>query len=84
MANKIIFLFTMVDFVKLSANNQARAGQARAIEAIVKAMNTHINNSDVCINGCCALKAITNSNGKRNQRQNANLFDSLQNVQLTT
>ena len=40
-------------------DNRAIAGQARAIEAIVKAMNTHADNADVCIRGFEALRNIT-------------------------
>ena len=41
-----------------------KAGTAGGIEAIVKAINTHINNSDVCENGCNALWNMT-ANGKK-------------------
>ena len=32
-----------------------KAGAAGGIEAVVKAINTHIGNADVCKNGCGAL-----------------------------
>ena len=32
-----------------------KAGAAGGIEVVVKAINTHINNSDVCKQGCGAL-----------------------------
>ena len=41
-----------------------RAGAAGGIEAIVKAINKHINNADVCYQGCCALMNMTINNGK--------------------
>ena len=40
-----------------------KAGAAGGIEAVVKAINTHINNADVCEKGCGALNNMT-LNGK--------------------
>ena len=40
-----------------------KAGAAGGIEAVVKAINTHINNADVCYRGCGALCNMT-VNGK--------------------
>ena len=40
-----------------------KAGAAGAIEAVVKAINTHIDNVDVCEKGCDALMWMT-ANGK--------------------
>ena len=40
-----------------------KAGAAGGVDAIVKAINTHINNAGVCENGCCALMSIS-INGK--------------------
>ena len=40
-----------------------KAGAAGGIEAVVKVINTHINNADVCRTGCWALKNMT-ANGK--------------------
>ena len=34
------------------------------IEAVVKAINTHIRNADVCKTGCGALGNVTFNNGK--------------------
>ena len=45
-----------------TAENQAKAGAAGGIEAVMKAINTHINNTDVCYAGCGALM---NNNGKQ-------------------
>ena len=41
-----------------------KAGRAGGIEAVVKAVSTHINNANVCINGCGALFNMTEDNGK--------------------
>ena len=49
---------------KKSDYNRVKAGQAGAIEMIVKAMSTHINNADVCKCGCGALLSII-INGKQ-------------------
>ena len=49
--------------MKWTAENQVKAGAAGGIEAAVKAINTHINNADVCYAGCCALWNMT-LNGK--------------------
>ena len=43
--------------------NSVKAGTAGGIEAVVKAMNTHINNPGVCYQGCGALWNMT-VNGK--------------------
>ena len=40
-----------------------KAGAAGGIEAVVKAINTHINNAGVCERGCGALSNMT-FNGK--------------------
>ena len=40
-----------------------RAGAARGIEAVVKAINTHIANAGVCEKGCGALRNMAD-NGK--------------------
>ena len=45
-------------------DNRIKAGEAGAIEAIVNAIKTHINNGDICENGCGALMSITYKNGK--------------------
>ena len=42
-----------------TADNQVMAGGAGAIDVIVSAMKTHINNAGVCEQGCCALWNIT-------------------------
>ena len=41
-----------------------KAGTAGGIEAVVKAINAHIKNADVCEKGCCALLNITFNNRK--------------------
>ena len=44
--------------------NEVKAGAAGGIEAVVKAINTHIDNADVCQFGCGALRNMTVYNGK--------------------
>ena len=39
-------------------------GAAGGIEVVVKAINTHISNADVCEKGCGALCNMTANNGK--------------------
>ena len=41
-----------------------KAGAAGGIEAVVKAVNTHIENPNVCENGCQALSNMIENNGK--------------------
>ena len=42
-----------------------KAGTEGGIEAVVKAINTHVDNADVCENGCGALWSMTKDNGKQ-------------------
>ena len=49
----------------MADENRVKAGAAGGIEAVVNAMNTHINNADVCEYGCRALWSMTLKNGKR-------------------
>ena len=42
-----------------------KAGTAGGIEAVVKAISTHIGNAGVCEWGCGALWNITANNGKK-------------------
>ena len=58
--------------MKLTAENQVKAGAAGGIETIVKAINTHINNHDVCKQGCGALSSMTKDNGKKRTKQKFN------------
>ena len=44
-----------------------KAGAAEGIETVVKAINTHINNVDVCKQGCGALWSMT-INGKNTDK----------------
>ena len=41
-----------------------KVGTAGGIDAVVKAINTHINNADVCKSGCDALRNMAFNNGK--------------------
>ena len=43
-----------------------KAGAAGGIEAVVKAINIHIDNANVCEQGCGALWNMT-ANGKNNE-----------------
>ena len=56
----------------------AAIGEARGIEAAVRAINTHINNANVCYVGCWALCNMA-INGKNNNKQT-----NKQNEQLRT
>ena len=49
--------------MKWTDENQVKAGAAGGIDAVVKAINTHINNADVCEQGCIALGIMTVNNG---------------------
>ena len=57
-----------VHFINKQDDNRSIAGKVGAIEAIVKAMNTHINNANLCENGCGALTNIA-INGNLFQHQ---------------
>ena len=46
-----------------------KAGAAGGIDAVVKAINTHIDNADVCEKGCGALSNMTFNNGKNAVKQ---------------
>ena len=41
-----------------------KAGTAGGVEAVVKAIDTHINNASVCKNGCGALWNMTTDSSK--------------------
>ena len=41
-----------------------KAGKAGGVEAVVKAINIHIGNVDVCEKGCASLNNMTEDNGK--------------------
>ena len=47
-----------------------KAGAAGGIDAVVKVINTHIDNVDVCKNGCGALLNMTAFNGKSTDKYN--------------
>ena len=44
-----------------------KAGAAGGIDAVVKAINTHIGNAGVCEQGCGALLNMTINNGKNTE-----------------
>ena len=56
--------------MKRTAENQVNAGARGGIEAVVKAINTHINNAGVCENGCGTLWNITRDSRKSMLRHN--------------
>ena len=45
-----------------------KAGEAGGIEAVVKAINTHISSADVCKNGCGTLRNMTANIGKNTNK----------------
>lgn len=66
--------------IKLSAGNQAKAGEIGGIETVLKAMNTHLYNNKLCVNGCCALWNMT-SKGLHGKQltffpQGSNVYDN--------
>ena len=53
---------------KLTVENRVKAGAAGGIEAVVKAISTHIDNAGVCEEGCWALWNMTALNGKNTDK----------------
>ena len=51
--------------MKQTAVNQVKAGAAGGIDAVVKAINTHSDDADVCYNGCDALNSMIRYNSKQ-------------------
>ena len=64
--------------IKWTAENQMKVREIGGIEAVVKAINTHIDNHKVCHAGCSALKCLTDDNGKSTEKvkQNENKMNS--------
>ena len=56
----------LMDFTRKHTleDNKVTAGKCGAIEAVVSAMKTHLNNTSVCHYGCWALTNFTINNGK--------------------
>ena len=50
--------------MKRTDENKVKVRTVGGIEAVVKAINTHIDNFCVCYTGCVALGVMTKSNGK--------------------
>lgn len=48
----------------LTADNRAKAGKVGGISAVIKVLNTHTCNANVCQCGCAALWNMTISSGK--------------------
>ena len=53
-----------------------KAGAGGGIEAVVKAINTHINNPGVCKWGCAALTMITANSKVQTKLSKANEINS--------
>ena len=51
--------------MKQTDENQVKAGTTNAIKTVVKAINTHIDNSDVCYTGCAALFSMVDGDSKK-------------------
>lgn len=51
--------------IQITAENQAKIGELRAIDVIMSALTIHLNNANVCYNGCGALMNIALNNGKK-------------------
>ena len=52
-----------------------KAGRAGGVEAVVKVINAHINNVDMCYVGCTVLRNMIVDNGKtliKYKKHNAN------------
>ena len=54
--------------MKQTAENKVKAGETGGIEAVVKAISIHIDNADVCQQGCSTLWCMTVNNGKRTNK----------------
>lgn len=48
-----------VSFIYISEDNERRAGEPWAIGSIIRVMNKHIVNRNICENGCYILKMIS-------------------------
>ena len=53
--------------MKLTDENKVKAGAVGGIEAVVKAINTHIDNANVYQFGCGALANMTTGNCKNTE-----------------
>ena len=51
-------------WTKLTADNRAKAGKVCGISAVIKALNVHICNTNVCQCGCAALWNMTTLSSK--------------------
>ena len=50
-------------------DNEIKAGKVGGIEAVVKAINTHIDNADVCKRGCRVLVSMSAKRNKTKQKK---------------
>ena len=60
-----------------------KTGTAGGVEAVVKAIETHTNNTDVCCVGCLTLYNMTTNNSK-NTDKNKTITIKHKNKQLRT
>ena len=63
-----------------TANNKMRMDAMSAINDILKVMNRHINNPDVCEHGCDILMCMSVDNGNKNAIAIPMLSDNKMNV----
>ena len=54
--------------MKWTAENRVKAGVTGGIEAVVKAISTHIDSANVCFAGCGALNNMSFNNGKNTDK----------------
>ena len=66
----------------MAAENRVKAVAAGGIDAIVRAMNTHINNADVCEYGCCALCNMAINRSKLFCIYSAQMHDFPENIEI--
>ena len=59
--------------MKWTAVNRVKAGAAGGIEVVIDAINTHINNADLCKAGCWAFNSMTVNNGKNTDKANSKI-----------
>ena len=62
--------------MKWTDENKVKAGAAGGVEAAVKAINTHIDNIDLCRKGCIALMSQVSMNSKRIHDKH-NIYENL-------
>lgn len=71
------------------ADNKINAGESRAVNVILDAMNAHNNSPGVCENGCRALNSIVSYGKKEKEKEkikpneliNRKIVDGSQNIE---